>query len=243
MKAWEKPYDVDVLEEAINLVDNVEIIQSDGVEFIAEIESFEVKTYIQYNSPTYTFCNCPKNGYCKHEASLIYYLINHPELYLMELDFNEQLNQVSENNLKKFLLKELESNDELKKKFMNEFQNNIIDKDYYRNKLSDVFKSGEGKDFEYHGIYDLDLMGNSLYDFIFEDISNILSAGEYEFACELLIRIADLLNDEMMSTYNSWYDLVDRFMEHVHVLSTSIYLDSQKMDELYSKMDVINNLM
>ena len=88
---------------------------------------------------------------------------------------------------------------------------------------------------------DLDLMEDALYDFIFEDISHILVVGEYDFACDLLIRIEALLNDEVISTYDSWYNLVDRFMEHVNTLEFSIYLDAERLNDLYANMNHIMN--
>ncbi|WP_369333252.1 SWIM zinc finger family protein [uncultured Methanobrevibacter sp.] len=46
---------------------------------------------MQYNSPTYASCNCPKKYQCKHEVALIYYLINHSEIYVRELNLNEMV--------------------------------------------------------------------------------------------------------------------------------------------------------
>ena len=235
MKAWEMMYDKDVLAEAMKLSEDVKIAENDGVQIIAEIESFKVTTYIQYNSPTHASCNCPKKGSCKHEAALIYYLINHLEIYVQEMDLNEMVKLADENLLKKFLLTELESDKE-------QFQDSPIDKKHYENKLSKVFRTGKGRDFKHHGIYDLDLMEDSLEDFLFHDIPEVLSAGEYDFACHLMCMIADVLNDEVASTYDSWDNLVDRFYENVHVLSTSIYLDYDKFKDLYSRMDVITDL-
>ena len=239
MKAWEKLYEPDVLDQAIDLAADVKIISNDGVEIIAQVGDYNVTTYIQYNSPSYLSCNCSSRSSCKHEAALVYYLKNHSDLYLKNHDFNEVFGLVSRNDLQDFLLNEFKENPDLKDKFLKRFSTNLIDKKYYSDKLDDVFKRGEGRDFKYHGFHDLDLMEDSLYDFIFNDISNILSAGEYDFACDLLIRIAKLLNDETISTYDSWYDFTDRFMEHVNALSFSIYLDCEKLDELYSNMDHI----
>ena len=89
----------------------------------------------------------------------------------------------------------------------------------------------------------MDLIENSLEDFLIYDISDILSAGEYDLACRLLSRIADVLNDEVASTYDSWDNLVDEFFEQVDVLSASIHLDADRMNDLYSRMDVINDLL
>lgn len=242
MKAWERLYDSDVLDEAIDLADIVKIISNDGVEIIAQVEGFNVETYIQYKSPSYLSCNCPSRKSCKHEAALVYYLINHPELYLKKPDFDEVFDLVSKNDLKDFLLNEFKDNPDLKDKFFKRFSNNSIDKDYYNKKLDDIFKRGEGRDFKYHGFHDLDLMETSLIDFMLNDIGDILSVREHNFACDLLIRIAKLLNDEVISSHDSWYDLVENFMEQVNPLDFSIYLDSKKLGELYANMDHIMNV-
>ena len=242
MKAWEKQYEADVLNEAICLAEKVNIIENDGVEFIAKVDGFKVTTYIECKSPAYLSCTCSSKFPCKHEAALVYYLKDHPELYLKDLDFDEVFGLISRNDLQEFLLDEFKDNSELKERFLKRFSKDFIDKEYYSAKLDDVFKRGEGRDFKDHGFHDLDLMEDALYDFIFEDISNILLAGEYDFACDLLIRIAELLNDEVISTYDSWYDLVDRFMEHVDTLSFSIYLDAERLDALYANMNHIMNI-
>ena len=239
MKAWEQNYDDKVLKEAKNLVDNVKIISNDENHIIAEIDSFEIETYIEYNNPTHTLCNCPESFGCKHEAGFIYYLQNHPELYLKQPDFKELFDRVDKDNIKKFLLKEIEADENLKNKFINEFQNNSIDKDYYRNKLTEVFKTGEGRDFDNHHIHDLNLMEDALSSFMFHDITNILATGECDFAWELLCQIADLLNNDVVISSDSWLELSNQFIEYREILSNSINLDLDKMDLLYDKSNNI----
>lgn len=241
MKAWELMYNEDVLYEAKSISDNVKIIENDGTEIIGEIDGFKVTTYIEYNSPTYASCNCSEIAPCKHEAALIYYLTKHPEFVLTEPDLKEKLDLIRESDLKKFLLAELNSNDELKSRFLKEFSSKPVNKTYYKNKLSKVFKTGEDSDFELHELYNLDMMESSLNDFLIKDINNLLIRREYDFACDLLIKIGDLLDDEMMSSYESWYDLSHSFMHYVHILSTSIYVDSEKIEKLNSKTDLITS--
>ena len=236
LKAWEKMYESSDLDEALMLVDSVSVKSSDGAEIIAQVEDFEVKTIVEYNSPSYLSCSCPSKYPCKHEASLVYYLERHPEMFLKKPNFEEVFDMASMDDLKKFLLTEFEENPDMKKRFISQF---AMDKNYYLNKLGDVFKRGEGRDFQNHGIHDLDLMEDELYDFILDDIHDVLTLGEYDFACDLMIMIAKLLNDEMTADYDSWYNLVDRFLENVNALSFCIYLDLQKLEELYANMDVI----
>lgn len=244
MKAWELMYDKEVLKEGKNIVDDVKIINNDDDEIIGEIEGFEVSTYIEYNSPSYVSCNCSKQMPCKHEASFIYHLEKYSDLFVKKIGLKERLDLIQHKELKKFILNELENNNDFKTRFLEEFKlNSLIDKDYYNNKLSIIFKQGESKDFEYHGIYNLELMESSLKDFLMEDINSILVAGEYDFACDLLCRIGDLLDNELMTSHDSWYDLSDSFMHYVHSLSNSIHLDSEKMNELYSKTDLITDII
>jgi len=239
MKAWEKLYKSEDLDEAIELAEKVSIKSNDGVQIIAEVEDCRVETYMEFQSPSYPSCNCPSRYPCKHEAALTYYIKNHLEEYVDKPDFDEIFNLVSNDDLKDFLKKEFRTNPDLKDKFIKRFSDNTIDKKYYTAKLDTVFKKGEGPDFKLHECHDLDLMEDELYDFLTEDIPNLLSIGEHDFACDLLIRIAELLNDELISTYDSWYDLAECFDEQVNVLSFSLYLDSEKLDELHANMDHI----
>lgn len=236
VKAWQMQYSTEELDEALKIIEDVKIINRNDDEIIASVGDFQVETVIEFNTPSYLSCNCSSRMPCRHEAALVYYIIDHPEVYSKEQDFNEIFNLVCEEDLKNFLTEEFKTNSDLKENFIRHFSQNFINRDFYRDKLSDIFKRGEGKDFEYHEFHDLDLMEDALYEFIFTDIPDILSAGEHDFACELLIRIAKLLNDEVISTYDSWYNLTDRFMEQVNALSFSIYLDGEKLDELYSNM-------
>lgn len=239
MKAWEKLYKSEDLDEAIELAEKVSIKSNDGVQIIAEVDDCRVETYMQFQTPTIPSCNCPSRYPCKHEAALTYYIKNHLEKYVDKPDFDEIFNLVSNDDLKDFLKKEFKTNPDLKDKFINRFSDNPIDKKYYTAKLDTVFKKGEGPDFNLHEYHDLDLMEDELYDFLTEDIPNLLSLCEHDFACDLMIKIAKLLNDELMSSYDSWYDLAECFDEQVSVLSFSIYLDSEKLEELHANMDHI----
>ena len=62
MKAWEKLYKSEDLDEAIELAENVSIKSNDGVQIIAEVEDFRVETYMEFQSPSYPSCNCPSRN-------------------------------------------------------------------------------------------------------------------------------------------------------------------------------------
>lgn len=244
MKAWELMYSQDILNEARDLADDVKIVKNDGVEIVGEIDEFEVSTFIEYNSPSHVSCSCPLWSPCKHEAGFIYYLEKHPELCISKSNLNDLIDSVNSDDLKKFLLDEMNNNGEFKKKFLNVFyESPSVDKTAYKKRLSGIFKKGEGRDFEYHGFYELKLMESDLNDFLTEDINYLLTVGEFDFACDLLIKIGGLLDDELMSCQDAWYDLSDIFMHYVHSLSNSIHLDGDKMNKLYSKTGLITDLI
>ena len=243
MKAWERLYDKEDLKQADELADRVSIKSNDGVQITAQVEGYEVETFIRYASPSYTSCSCPSQYPCRHEAALTYYLKNHPETYLKSQDIDELLNIGCHDDLKDVLMNEFGANPDLKEGVLERFSDNPIGRDYYNDKLNKIFRKGEGRDFQYHGFHDLDMMRDDLYDFIFTDISNVLSAGDHDFACGLLIRIAKLLNDEVISTFDSWDDLAEAFMEQFDALSFSIYLDAEKLDELYANMNHIMSVI
>lgn len=236
LKAWEKLYKSEDLDKAVELSQKVSIKSNDGVQIIAEIEGYRVETYIEFKSPIYASCNCPSTHPCRHEAALTLHIKNHIDEYVDNQDFDEVFSLVSHDDLKDFIKEEFKANPDLKEKFMKRFADNCIDRNYYTQKLDTIFTKGEGSDFDNRGYHDLDLMKKELSDFLTYDIPDLLIAHEHDFACELLIRIAKLLNDELISTYDSWYDLADCFMEPVNLLPFSIYLDAEKLDELNSNM-------
>lgn len=82
MKAWEKLYKSEDLDEAIDLAEKVSIKCNDGVLIIAQVDDHNVETFIEYGSPSYSSCDCPSRYPCMHEAALTYYLKSHPELDL-----------------------------------------------------------------------------------------------------------------------------------------------------------------
>ena len=243
MKAWEKLYNQKDLEMAAELAGKVSIRSNDGVRITAQVDGYEVETFIQYEGPSYSSCSCRSGRPCMHEAALTYYIINHPEVCRKSLDIDELFNMACHDDLKDFLMNEFGTNPDLKGRFLERFSDSLINRDYYNDKLNKIFRKGEGRDFKHHGFHDLDLMSDDLYDFIFTDITNVLSAGDHDFACELLIRIAKLLNDEVISTSDSWDNLAEAFMEQVDALTFSLYLDAKKLDELYANMDHIMSVI
>ena len=140
LKAWEKLYESEDLDEAIELAEKVIIKSNDGVQIIAQVEDYRVETFMEFQSPSYTSCNCPSSYPCRHEAALTYHIKNHLDDYVVNPDFDEIFDLASHDDLKNFLKEEFETNPDLKDNFLRRFSDKGIDKDYYNDKLDDVKK-------------------------------------------------------------------------------------------------------
>ncbi|WP_149731985.1 hypothetical protein [Methanobrevibacter millerae] len=241
MDGWQYNIDEKTLREALDL--EITEIENNGVEIIAKFnDNTEIMTPLLFDSPSHPFCNCnSKHYFCKHYAALMFYVEKHPELLKSDDDIEDIISVASESNIKGFLKRELEVNPDLKKRFLDEFsKKSKIDETHYSKKLRKIFRQGEGYNFEDHGMYDLDSMESDLYEFLREDITNILKAGEYDFAFELLLKIGKILNDEIASTSDSWYDLSEEYIQTIDALSQTIHLSKSQVGELYSNTDVIH---
>lgn len=241
MDGWQYNIDEKTLNEALEL--EIVEIENNGEEITARFDdNAEIMTPLLYGSPSQPFCSCNSGYYfCKHYACLMFYVERHPEILKSDEDVDDILCFVNEKNLKEFLKKELEENPGLKKRFLDEFsKKSKIDRNYYSKKLRKIFNQGKDQYFEYHEMYDLNSMESGLHEFLAEDIDNILKAGEYEFACEALLKIGKVLNDEIASTSDSWYDLAYEYVECLDILSQTIHLSKSQVMELYSNTDVIH---
>lgn len=228
MKGWELFYEGEVLNEALEC--NVEIFYSDEKEIIACVDGFKIDCPIVFKTPHQISCTCDLKKPCKHEAALMYYLEKHLELLENTSEISKLINLADENQLRKFLISEINQNPELKNHILTEFGSEELDKEYYLNKLGKVFRSGEDRDFVYHEIYNLDMMALGLSEFMENEITKLLNAGEHSFAVELLEKIADLLSDDLSVSHDSWYDLAEEFMEYYYILIDSIYLTENEME-------------
>lgn len=231
MKGWYLTFDDESLDGAKNC--KVEISHVEEGEIIAKVDGFEVMAPIVFHSPHYVSCNCKSKYPCKHEAALIYYLEEHPELLNGSQSEADLISSIDEYQLREFLKNEMKRNFQLKKDFLEEFgKESVIDKQYYVDKLNQVFRSGEDRYFADFGIYNIDMMEYGLSEFIDNELSKILEMREHSFACSLVEKIAEILGDDLAVSYDSWYGIVEDFMEYVYILEDSIYLTSNERKSL-----------
>lgn len=131
-------------------------------------------------------CSCPyfHTDNCKHLAALLYCL---EENHNYELDVGELLNSVGEDDLREFLLYELENDYGLLNRFQLKFTNKI-NPEYYRNKLSEISLEDDNR--------------HSIDDFIKDDLNYLVSKNEYE----LVLELADELFSEIRRWWGYWED-------------------------------------
>lgn len=231
MKGWQLSFDEESLSRAENC--EVKILHVEDGEIIAEVDDFEVVAPIVFHSPYHVFCSCKSKYPCKHEAALIYYIEKHSELLKGSQSENDLISSIDENQLRDFLKNEMKQNPKLKTAFLDKFgQESVIDKQYYIDKLDQVFRSGEDRSFVDFGIYNIDMMEYALYDFINNELPKILEMREHSFACSLVEKIAEILGDDLAVGYDSWYGLVEDLMEYVYILEDSVYLTSNERKSL-----------
>lgn len=231
MKGWELSFDVKSLDDAQKC--EVEILHVENREIIAKVDGFEVIAPIAFHSPHHVFCSCKSKYPCKHEAALVYYLEKHAELLKCSQSEVDLISSIDENQLREFLKNQMKQNTMLKKDFLDKFhRESVIDKKYYLDKLNQVFRSGEDKSFVDFGIYNIDMMEYELSEFMGNDLPKILGMREHSFACSLVEKIAEVLGDDLAVSHDSWYGLVEDFMEYVYILEDSIYLTSDERKSL-----------
>lgn len=231
MKGWQLSFDEDSLDGAENC--EVEILHVEDGEIIAKVDGFEVVAPIVFHSLHHVFCSCKSEYTCKHEAALIFYIEKHVELLKGSKSEDDLISSIDENQLRDFLKNEMKQNPKLKKAFLDKFgQESVIDKQYYIDKLDQVFRSGEDRSFVDFGIYNIDMMEYALYDFINNELPKILEMREHSFACSLVEKIAEILGDDLAVGHDSWYGLVEDLMEYVYILEDSVYLTSNERKSL-----------
>ena len=182
-------------------------------------------------------CTCSKKANCVHMAALLTYIEEHSKdfniLSQEDQELKELIDRVDEKSIKNFLLNEIVTNDELKDKFMESYQKGrLIDRQYYIDKLDNIISSAEVGDFHLHETHDIRYIGTQLYEFISEDVLNLMVLGEDNLACELLNKLAFILLDDLNYGEELWYDCAEIFDENAAILLTNEKADEELLKEL-----------
>ena len=237
MYDWENQFSRTYLERAkrFEVVD----VKNDSKMLTAGIKGkkFKVGVHIKYGSPTSFFCSCSRRGHCEHEAAVLYYIENHPELFTKPDKSEEILNKIDVDNLKSFVLNELRTNETFKEKFLTEFVGkDFVDEDYYFNRLDSITTRGY-----IHGFYDFAKIGGQLCDFIEDDLEDLLNRGYFELSCKLLIELSDILSSEYVEEDFEHYDVVESYYDYFTPLLESTLLSDDLKDELINKSSYVEH--
>ena len=155
MNCWKNNFNEKTLNQAIKYKNNIENINYDGYTFRATVKSkFSVELIIQDNLLFDMSCSCAKKSSCTHEAGLLYFLEEFPEILedftnvteadkISDLDVSDDLKVISDTKLKKFLKKEFKKNPKLKYNFIKQFKSeSLIDSKAYEKKLKSILRNG-----------------------------------------------------------------------------------------------------
>lgn len=252
MDCWKINFNEKTLNQGIKYKDNVEDIIYDGYTFKATINSkFNVELIIQDNLLYDMSCSCSKNSSCGHEAGLLYFLEEFPEILedfskdsvsekIADIDISEDLKVISESKLKKFLKKEFKKNSKLKYNFIKQFKNeSIIDSKAYERKLKGILRNG-GKEF---GYYKLHNMRTPLKRFIKKDIDVLIQQNEYKLAFKLLNEIMDLFIDQIYWDDDAWYEIAYYYREYIYFLLENGEFGENDRLHVQKNLNVINGII
>lgn len=252
MNCWKNNFNEKTLNQAIKYKNNIENINYDGYTFRATVKSkFSVELIIQDNLLFDMSCSCAKKSSCTHEAGLLYFLEEFPEILedftnvteadkIIDLDVSDDLKVISDTKLKKFLKKEFKKNPKLKYNFIKQFKSeSLIDSKAYEKKLKSILRNG-GKEM---GFYKLHNMRTPLKKFVKKDIPLLIQQNEYELAFKLLNDIMDIFNDQIYWDDDAWYEIAYYYREYVYFLLENGEFGEHDKMRVQRNLSIINDLV
>ncbi len=252
MNCWKNNFNEKTLKQGIKYKNDVENIAYDGYAFNATVKSkFDVELILQDNLLYDMNCNCSKKSSCAHEAGLLYFLEEFPEILedyaeetdfekISDIDINGDLKVISESKLKKFLKKEFRKNPKLKYNFIKHFSSeSLIDTKAYERKLKQILRNG-GKEF---GYYKLHNMRTPLKNFIKKDIYTLIQQNEFELAFKLLNNIMDHFIDPIYWSDDAWYEIAYYYREYVTFLLRHGKFRKEEESHVKKNVDKINDIV
>lgn len=254
MKCWKNNFNQKTLNQGLKYKNNIEDINYDGYTLQATVPSkndFYVKLILQDNILYDMSCSCSKKSSCAHEAGLLFFLEEFPEILedfekedesekITEININDDLKVISESKLKKFLKKEFKKNPKLKYNFIKHFsEESLIDQKAYERKLKEILRNG-GKEF---GFYKLHNMRTPLKKFIKKDIYTLIRQNEFELALKLLNEIMNIFIDQIYWDDDAWYEIAFYYREYAcFLLEHGKFTISEKQD-VYRNVSIINSIV
>ena len=254
MNCWKNNFNEKTLKQGLKYKNNVEDISYNGYTFKATIRAkneFHVELILQDGILYDMTCSCSKKSSCAHEAGLLFFLEEFPEILedfedanesekIIDVDVNDDLKVISESKLKKFLKKEFKKNPKLKYEFIKQFsEESLIDSKAYERKLKQILRNG-GKEF---GYYKLHNMRSPIKKFIKKDIYTLIQQNEFELAFKLLNEIMDLFIDQIYWDDDAWYEIAFYYREYIYFLLENGEFTSEDHMRVQRNLSVINGIV
>ena len=234
---WRDEFSSEVLNQSLEYMDSiVDVIISEGY-INANLQKsayFHVNIHVKDNKLEEMSCTCRKNDHCKHQAAVLRY-VEENNILEKEKDFLNLTETVDVNLLKEYLIEILNEDFSLKEDFVRKFKKEpkINSKPYF-DKLNRLAERSKGSDYYNHGYYNIDVLANGIYDFLCDEVSQLMRIHQYEVVFELLDWIADVLNDEMYVDNDYWYDACDEYLQIAYALEDTYVLSHEQLDRLHS---------
>ena len=166
------------------------------------------------------YCNCPYEGNCKHLAATLYYADNHPELFNLNKDVENILNNICEDDLRKFLHQEFLNDYDLFNRFK-VFTNSEIDDDFYINKLKMSFSNSV-----------------NVIKFIDDDLDSLIEHKHYDLVftlCDLLV----IYLEELYYEHN--WNAFDYILDKLDSIAIRIFNSGEEKKTLDFLANIILN--
>ncbi|WP_296882757.1 hypothetical protein [uncultured Methanobrevibacter sp.] len=254
MNCWKKNFNKTTLKQGLKYKNNIGNISYDGYTFKAIITSkneFNVELVLQDNLLFDMSCSCSKKSSCAHEAGVLYFLEEFPEILedftddsehekISDIDISADLKVISESKLKKFLKKEFKKDPKLKYSFIKQFSTeSLIDSKAYERKLKRILRNG-GKEF---GYYKLHNMRTPLKNFVKKDICTLIEQKEYKLAYRLLNEIMDLFIDQVYWDDDAWYEIAYYYREYIYFLLENGEFSNSERLYVKRNLSIINDIV
>lgn len=235
---WEYLFEGKILSRGYNYylmetISNFRKIDNTIVANVSGTSMYHVEITFDDGEISSMYCDCPYYDNCKHMVAVLEYLENDkPKIldYLLnynsieldeeeDVDIKDLVNSTDNEKLKEFVINELKNNYEMFVKFKTLFKKDFtdVDKNYYYNKLKNVFLE--------------DNIKINFQDFINNDIQILLKRKEFDFVYDLTFLMFDFFSQLDECYY------IDELME----LAISILLNLYETDYKVKLFERLSN--
>ena len=219
---WELYFKNIILERGYDYyqMNAVEIINASNRSIDAKVigsDAYDVRINFKNRKIKSMYCSCPYYDNCKHQAAVLYYADNHPEIFPKNEDIDKLVKNVSLKDLREFLIEELANDKDLLNRFK-VFTDSATDEDFYEKKLTYCFSKPV-----------------NVIRFIDEDMSFLIKNRNFN----LVLKLSGLIVDYLKEIYHCEYDA---FIDILYKLdSIMIYLFNRNYEK--PVLDFLGNII